>query len=255
MQFSLAGKIAVVTGASRGMGRAISIRYAEHGADVVITGRDSARLNEVAGQVRARGRRCLIVEADLLQTGAAVKPIEAAVSEFGRLDVLVNNAGGAGMYVEHGSADFLDTPLKAVEELFRLNAFAPYVTAQAAARLMKDQGGGVIINVTSIVAYSPAPRVHAYSGAKAALHAMSVAWSEALAPYNVRVNEIIPGAVDTYNLSKRVSTADDRKATETGTPLQRLGQPDDIAAAAVYLASDEAAWLTGTEIRVSGGTR
>ncbi|HEY3695858.1 glucose 1-dehydrogenase [Phenylobacterium sp.] len=255
MQFSLAGKIAVVTGASSGMGRAIAIRYAEHGADLVVTGRDRARLEDVAAEVRAAGRRALVAPADLLDPEQAARPVAAAVAEFGRLDVLVNNAGGAGMYVEHGTATLFDTPLSTVESLFRLNAFSPFVSAQAAARVMRDQGGGVIINVTSVSAYSPAPDVHAYAAAKAALHAFGVAWGKELAAYNIRVNEIVPGAVETHNLSRRLSTPEGRKAMERGNPMGRLGRPDDIAAAAVYLASDEAAWVTGAEIRVSGGSR
>jgi 3-oxoacyl-[acyl-carrier protein] reductase len=257
MDFSLKGKVAVVTGASSGMGRAIAIRYAEHGADVVVTGRDTARLEEVAERVREQGRRVLIVAADLMNPPEAAKPVEAAFKEFGRLDILVNNAGGAGFYVENGSSKLLDTPFEAVEELFKLNTYSPYIASRAAAKIMKDQGGGVIIHVTSVSAYSPQADVHAYAAAKAALHALTVAWSKdpQLAAANIRVNEIIPGAVETRNLTNRIATPEGRKIMESGNPLGRLGQPDDIAAAAVYLASDEAAWLTGTEIRVSGGAR
>jgi NAD(P)-dependent dehydrogenase (short-subunit alcohol dehydrogenase family) len=255
MDFSLAGKIALVTGASSGMGRAIAIRYAEHGADLVLTGRDLTRLEEVAGEVRARGRRALVAPADLLHPEEAARPVEAAVAEFGRLDILVSNAGGAGVYVEYGTAGLFDTPLKAVEELFRLNTFSPFVVCQAAARVMKDQGGGAIIIVTSVTGHSPLPDVHAYAASKAALHALGVAWSKELAAHNIRVNEIIPGAVETHNLSNRIATPEGRKIMESGNPMRRLGQPDDIAAAALYLASDEAAWVTGAEIRVSGGAR
>jgi len=255
MNFSLAGKIAVVTGASRGMGRAIAIRYAEQGADVVVTGRDKGRLDEVAEQVRAHGRRALVVQADMLHPEQAAIPVEMAVAEFGRLDVLVNNAGGASVYVEHGRADIFETPLSSVEDLFRLNTFSPFVAAQAAARAMKESGGGVIINVTSISGYTPDPPYHAYAAAKAALHAMSVAWSKGLGVHNIRVNEIIPGAVETHNLSGRLAVPEGRQRLEASNPLQRLGQPDDIASAAVYLASDEARWVTGAALLVSGGAR
>jgi NAD(P)-dependent dehydrogenase (short-subunit alcohol dehydrogenase family) len=237
------------------MGRAIATRFAEHGADVVVTGRDVASLEETAAAVRAHGRKALVAPADLLKPLEAAKPVEAAIEAFGRLDILVCNAGGAGMYVEHGTDKLLDTPLKAVEELFALNTFSPYVSCQAAAQIMKDQGkGGVIIIVTSVSAYTPGPEVHAYAASKAAVHTLAVAWSKDLATYNIRVNEIVPGAFETYNLSKRIATPEGRKIME-GNPLGRLGQPDDIAAAAVYLASDEAAFVNGAEIRVSGGNR
>ena len=229
MDFSLADKVAVVTGSSRGMGRAIAIRFAEHGADVVVTGRDVEKLEDVANEVKQRGRRALVVTADLLNPDEADRPVTAAVEAFGKLDILVCNAGGAGIYVENGTADLFDTPLSSVEGLFRLNTFSPYVACRAAARIMRDQGGGVIINVTSVSGYSPSPDVHAYAAAKAALHAMTVAWSKGLAQYNIRVNEIIPGAVETHNLSKRLATDEGRKIMESGNPLGRLGQPDDIA--------------------------
>lgn len=255
MKFSLAGKVALVTGASSGMGRAIAVRYAEHGADLVLTGRDLGRLEEVAGEVRAQGRRVLVSPADLKHPEEAAKPVAAALAEFGRLDILVSNAGGAGVYVEKGTADIFDTPLQAVEELFRLNTYSPFVAAQAAARAMKDQGGGVIILVSSVTGHSPSPDVHAYAASKAALSAFGVAWSKGLAVHNIRVNEIAPGAVETHNLSNRIATPEGRKIMESGNPMGRLGQPDDIAAAALYLASDEAAWVTGALIRVSGGAR
>jgi 7-alpha-hydroxysteroid dehydrogenase len=255
MDFSLTGKISVVTGASRGMGRAIALAFAERGADLVITGRDVAELEDVAAKGRAFGRKVIVAPCDLLNPAEAAAPIERAFKEFGRLDILVNNAGGAGIYVDHGTATLFDTPLETVEGLFKLNTYSPFVTTQAAARIMREQGGGSIINVTSVSAFSPSPDVHAYAASKAALHAFDVAWSKELAAYNIRVNEIVPGAVETKNLSKRLATPEGRKIMETNVPLGRLGQPEDIAAAAVYFASDAAAWVTGAALNVSGGAR
>lgn len=254
VKFSLEGKVALVTGASSGMGRAIAITYAEHGADMVVTGRDAERLAACAAEVRAHGRRALCVEADLLHPEQAALPVERAIEAFGWLDILVNNAGGAGVYVDGGVAPLFETTLKSVEALFRLNTFSPFVASQAAARHMRDRGqGGVIINVTSVSAFAPSPDVHAYGAAKAAFHTMGTAWAKELARYNIRVNEIAPGAVETTNLSKRLATPEGRAIMVGACPLGRLGAPDDIAAAALYLASDEARWVSGALLRVAGG--
>jgi NAD(P)-dependent dehydrogenase (short-subunit alcohol dehydrogenase family) len=254
MKFSLEGKVAVVTGASSGMGRAIAITYAEHGADVVVTGRNAERLEETAEAARRHGRRIVTVQADLLDPTQAAIPVDTAIEHLGGIDILVNNAGGAQMYVEGGVASLFDTTLKSVEDLFRLNTFSPFVTSQAAARRMRDQGrGGVIINVTSGAASHAAPDVHAYGGAKAAFHLMGLAWAKELSEYRIRVNEIAPGAVETTNLSRRLTTPEAR--ARMAAPLGRLGVPDDIAAAALYLASDEAEWVSGAVLAVNGGPR
>jgi 7-alpha-hydroxysteroid dehydrogenase len=254
VKFSLEGKVAVVTGASSGMGRAIAITYAEHGADVVVTGRNAERLEVTAEAARRHGRRVITVRADLLDPTQAAIPVDKAVEDLGAIDILVNNAGGAQMYVEGGVAGLFDTTLKSVEQLFALNTFSPFVTSQAAARRMRDQGrGGSIINVTSGAASHPGPDVHAYGGAKAAFHIMGQAWAKELSQYRIRVNEIAPGAVETTNLSRRLTTPEARAAMTA--PLGRLGAPEDIAAAALYLASDEAEWVSGAVIAVNGGPR
>jgi len=253
MEFDLSGKIAVITGASSGMGWAIALAYAEHGADLVVTARSKAKLDALVQEITALGRRAFPVVADLLEPAQAAIPVEAAIKEFGRVDILVNNAGGASVYVEGGTAPLLTTTLQSAEELFRLNTFAPMIAAQAAAKDMIKRGSGVIINVTSASGHNPGPEVQAYGGAKAALHMMSVAWTKELGPHGIRVNEIIPGAVETNNLANRIATPEGRAIMEGISALGRLGRPDHIAAAALYLASNEADWVSGAALRVSGG--
>jgi NAD(P)-dependent dehydrogenase (short-subunit alcohol dehydrogenase family) len=252
VKFSLEGKVAVVTGAGSGIGRGIAIAFAQHGADIVAAGLDPAQLEETCRMVGAEGCKAVAVAADFLDPARAAVPVERALEAFGKVDILVNAAGGASTYVEGGMSEMLDATLASVEQLFRLNAFAPFVAAQAAARAMRDRGeGGVIINVTSSSGYAPDPSVQAYGGAKAALHIMGTAWAKELAPLRIRVNEIIPGAVDTANIRNSLAKPGGREALTA--PLGRLGVPEDLAAAALYLASDEAEWVSGAAIRVSGG--
>jgi len=252
MRFSLEGKVAVVTGASRGIGRGIALGFAEQGADLVLASRSVDALTELASEIEQLGRRAVVAAADLMDLEEAVSPVEVAVREFGQLDVLVNNAGGAGAYIDGASNSFFETPIEAIDQLMRLNVVAPAATTRAAAEFMKDHGGGSIINTTSLVAMIPRGRLHAYSAAKAAMAAFTVAWAESLGPYNIRVNAIAPGGVVSGNFAKYIDTPEKEAEKTAAFPLGRLGQPVDAAACAIFLASDEAAFVSGASILLSG---
>lgn len=255
MQFSLAGKVAVVTGASRGIGRGIALAYAEHGADLVLASRSVGDLEKLRAEIEKLGRSAVVVETDMLDLSQAPKPVEVALAEFGKLDVLVNNAGGAGAYIEGGSEELLDTPVEAVSRLMQLNVIAPAAITKAAAVAMKARGSGSIINITSLVAHVPRGHLHAYSAAKAAMEAFTVAWSESLGPYGIRVNAIAPGGVMSGNLARLVDTDEKKAALTAKIPIGRIGVPEDAAACAVFLASDEASWVSGASLLLSGGRR
>ena len=255
LKSSLLNKVGLVTGASRGIGRGIALAFAEQGAHVVLAARSTGQLEQVAKEIQALGGRAHVVKTDLFDNDAVRGMVKEAASEFGRLDILVNNAGGAGIYVRGGGRGFLDTKLDAWQGIYQLNLTAPFIAAQEAAQMMATNGGGSIINITSGVALYGIPEAQAYSGAKAALHHLTPVWAAELGRYGIRVNEIVPGGVETANMAGLISTPQDRAAVEARIPLGRIGQPSDIAAAAVFLGSDEAAWISGATLAVNGGAR
>lgn len=250
----LKDKVAIITGASRGIGRGIALGFADAGATVVLTARSMKDLNAVATEVEARGARALVLHMDAYDYDEVEGIVDETSREFGRLDVLVNNAGGS-RNVEGGWLGFMETSHRALEDLFRLNLFSPYVAAQKAARAMMEQRDGVIINITSTMAFYPSARVQPYSAAKVALQELTKLWAIELGPYNIRVNAIGPGPVASAQIDKIVVTQEDRAAVDASVPLGRIGQPEDVAGAAVFLASDAARWITGAAILISGGRR
>jgi NAD(P)-dependent dehydrogenase (short-subunit alcohol dehydrogenase family) len=252
----LKDRVAVVTGASRGTGAAIALAFAEEGAQLVLAARGAEEMEQVARDIRALGREALVVPTDMMDAQAVLAMIDAAVERFGRLDILVNNAGGAGAYVEGGSAGLLDTSLEAWDALFSLNVRSQFVATQAAARHMKSRHSGVVINVTSVHALFPEHRYHGYSAAKAALHELTRMWAVELGTHGIRVNSIAPGIIVAGLQGRRLLDSDEaRLSREALIPLGRLGDPGDVAPAAVYLASDEASYVSGATLMISGGWR
>ncbi|MEU4595736.1 SDR family oxidoreductase [Nocardia sp. NPDC023988] len=245
--FRLDDRVAVVTGAGRGLGAAIAVGFAEAGADVVIAARTESDLRAVAEQVAATGRRAEIVVADLADPAAAAALAEVAVERFGRLDIAVNNVGGAL------PKPLLDTTPEDLAEAFAFNVGTAHALVRAAVpRMLATAEGGSIINITSTMGRLPGRAFAAYATAKAALAHYTRTAAADLSP-RVRVNAIAPGSILTSALAIVAGNEQMRGQMEQATPLRRLGEPTDIAAAAVYLASPAGSFLTGKVLEVDGG--
>ncbi len=252
--FSLAGKACVVTGASRGLGRAIALAFADCGADVVLGARSRADLEAVAREVEVKGRRAVVQPTDVTDLGQLRDLAGAATARLGRIDVWVNNAGGFSE--EPGAtAEWLDVTEAGWDAMVRLNLTAQVFGAQAAARAMRDRGtGGSIIFLSSIDSLYAAPGGEGIYGAcKAALNNIVQTMAVELGQHRIRVNAIAPAVVETPLTAPWLATEADRRKRSAFYPLRRVGQPEDVAAAAVYFASDEAAWVSGAVLLVSGG--
>lgn len=246
-RFRLDDQVAVVTGAGRGLGAAIALAFAEVGADVVIAARTRPDLDAVAAQIRATGRRAHVVVGDLAHPEATAQLAAAAVAEFGRLDVVVNNVGGTM------PGPLLNTSTKDLRDAFTFNVSTAHALTVAAVPLMLEHsGGGSIINITSTMGRVAGRGFAAYGTAKAALAHYTRLAALDLCP-RIRVNAIAPGSILTSALDVVASNDALREPMEKVTPMRRLGEPADIAAAAVYLASPAGSYLTGKTLEVDGG--
>ncbi|KUI20396.1 short-chain dehydrogenase [Mycobacterium sp. GA-1285] len=246
-RFRLDDQIAVVTGAGRGLGAAMAVAFAEAGADVVIASRTQSQLEEVAEQITDVGRRAHVVVADLAHPADTATLAGAAIEAFGKLDIVVNNVGGTMPNA------LLNTSTKDMKEAFTFNVTTAHALTTAAVPLMLEHsGGGSIINITSTMGRLAGRGFAAYGTAKAALAHYTRLAALDLCP-RIRVNAIAPGSILTSALDIVASNDELRKPMEQATPMRRLGDPLDIAAAAVYLASPAGSFLTGKTLEVDGG--
>jgi 7-alpha-hydroxysteroid dehydrogenase len=246
-RFRLDNQVAVITGAGRGIGAATAVAFAEVGADVVIASRTGSELDDVAEQVRGLGRRAHVVVADLADTEATAALAQTAVDEFSRLDIVVNNVGGTMPNL------LLNTSTKDLKSAFTFNVLTAHALLSAAVPLMLEHSGsGSIINITSTMGRLAGRGFAAYGTAKAALAHYTRLAALDLCP-RIRVNAIAPGSILTSALDVVAGNDELRTQLEKATPMRRLGEPADIAAAALYLASPAGAYLTGKTLEVDGG--
>ncbi|MVT12057.1 SDR family NAD(P)-dependent oxidoreductase [Chitinophaga tropicalis] len=244
----LKNKVAVVTGASKGIGASIAKYFAAEGAKVVVNYASSREgADKVVKAITDNGGTAISVQGDVSQESDVTRLFEETKNAFGSLDILVNNAG---IYqfapIEEFSAD-------SFHQQFNTNVLGSLLTIQASLKLFGDKGGN-IINISSEAGKTPLPEGSVYSATKAALDAITIALSKELGAKNVRINSILPGMVETEGThSAGVIGSDAEVKMVANTPLGRTGQPEDIAKVAVFLASDDSAWITGEKVSVSGG--
>jgi 3-oxoacyl-[acyl-carrier protein] reductase len=243
----LAGKVAIVSGASKGIGAAIAEKLAEDGAQVIVNYAKSGKeADKVVARIAEKGGKAKAVRADLSNPDEAKTVVDAAVREFGKVDILVNNAG---VY------EFL--PLNEVNEAhfdrqFSLNVKGLLFATKAAVNVFGENGGSVI-NISSVVSTSPLPNASVYSATKAAVDAITKSLAAELGPRKILVNSVLPGFTETEGVQAMNGSDGFRQQVVTRTPLGRAGQPRDIATVVSFLASDDAGWITGELIPVSGG--
>jgi 7-alpha-hydroxysteroid dehydrogenase len=245
--FDLSGRVALVTGAGRGIGAAIALAFASVGADVSISARTEAELDAVAAQVRDRGQRALVQPADVSDLGQLAGLVERTVAELGRLDILVNNAGGSRSY------PMMDTRVEHLRDALSFNVLAPFELSRLAVPYLLQNEGASIINISSMVSRNAPKSTLVHGTTKAAIAHMTRLMATDLAP-RIRVNGILPGAIETEALKGWLATlAPEARATmRERTSMRRNGTPEDIAAAAVYLAGSGASWVTGKLLEIDG---
>ena len=245
-KFNLAGRVAIVTGASRGLGAGMAIGLAEAGADLVVVA-SSARLQETVDKIKALGRRCIGVQADLIDTKVIPQIIDAAVAEYGRIDILVNCAGiiRRAPAIEFSEQDW--------DDVIQINQKSLFFLCQAAAKEMLKQKKGKIINIASLLSFQGGIIVPSYAAAKSAVAGLTKALANEWASLGINVNAIAPGYMATEMTEALQKSAERAPAILARIPAGRWGTPEDMKGLAVFLASDAAEYVQGQVIAVDGG--
>jgi 3-oxoacyl-[acyl-carrier protein] reductase len=246
----LDGKVAVVTGASKGIGASIAKHLAAEGAAVVVNYASSREgADRVVAEIVGQGGKAVTVQANLADPADIRRLFDEAKQAFGRVDILVNNAG------VYEFAPIEDVTPEHFHRMFDLNVLGLLLASQEAVKQFGPDGGS-IINISSVAATSAPPTTSVYSATKAAVDAVTRSLAQELGPRKIRVNSINPGMVETEGVhAAGIAESDFRRQVESQTPLGRIGQPRDIAPAAVFLASSDASWITGETFHISGGLR
>ena len=252
--FSLKGKVALVTGGGRGIGKFIATGLAEAGADLILTSRKLKNLEDTAKELEANHKvRAIAIACDMAKEDAIDRMLTEAQKKFGRIDILINNAGATW------GAPTLDFPLEKWDQLFNVNVRGVWILSQKVARIMKAQGGGNIINISSVMAFRGSTEMShpaiPYNSTKAAINLLTMNLAVKLAPYHIRVNAIAPGFFHTDMMAfiDKPELREIRDAMINEIPLRRVGEMDDMKGIAVFLASEASAYLTGHVLVADGG--
>jgi len=242
--FDLRGKVAIVTGAGAGLGKTMALGLAKAGADVAICARTATKIETVAAEIRDAGSKALAICTDVRDVEQIARMIAKTMEEFGRIDILVNNAGG------HFEKHVLELSNRGWDAILRENLTSVFLFSQAVGKIMQQQKGGSIISLSSVAGCGSYSVNASYGAAKAGIISLTKTLAMALAPYNIRVNAIVPGLMGTEAVMPFYKSHPEMLAK---VPLARYGEPEEVVGAVVFLASDASTYVTGSSIVVDGG--
>ena len=248
MNFNIKGKVAIVGGSSKGLGKACAVALAKEGVNVVLCARNEEALQQTKAEIEALGVEVLALSVDMASAEDNQRVIDETIREFGRIDILVNNAA-ANPYYGH----ILDTDLAAFDKTVEVNIRGYFFMSTAAGKMMREQGGGVILNTASVNGLVAGDKQGIYSITKAAVISMTKAFAKECGPLNIRVNALLPGLTDTKFASALTTNDKVLKMALHAIPLGRVANPDEMAGTVLYLVSDASSYTTGATIVVDGG--